>query len=105
MVDKTMHGIQIELDENGFIIDPDLWNEDVARAMAKSAGIDQLTEEHWKVLYFIRDYYKQYHIAPMINILCRETGFSPAYIHTLFPTGPALGACRLAGLPKSTGCV
>jgi tRNA 2-thiouridine synthesizing protein E len=65
----------------------------------------ELSEGHWKVIRFLRTYYLQFGIAPMIRKLCKETGFQLKYIYQLFPTGPAKGACKLAGLPKPTGCV
>ena len=68
-------------------------------------GIGQLTEGHWKVIHYIRNYYLQFGIAPMIRKVCKETGFSLKEIYNLFPSGPAKGACKLAGLPKPTGCV
>lgn len=101
----NVNGVEIEVDEDGFIVDPDLWSEDVAKAFAEQEGIKELTEEHWKVINYLRDYYKQYQIAPMIRKLCKETGFSLKQIYELFPSGPAKGACKLAGLPKPTGCV
>lgn len=100
-----INGVDIELDEDGFIINPDDWTEDLARAFATTEGIPELTEDHWKVINYLRDYYKQFQIAPMIRKLCKETGCSLKYIYELFPTGPAKGACKLAGLPKPTGCV
>lgn len=101
----NINGVEIELDEDGFIVDPDQWNEDVARHFAQVEGINELTDDHWKVINYLRDYYKQFQIAPMIRKLCKETGCSLKYIYELFPTGPAKGACKLAGLPKPTGCV
>ncbi len=96
---------KIEVDEDGFIVDPDEWNEDVARAFAATEGLSELTEDHWKVIRYLRDYFCQFQIAPMIRKLCKETGFSLKYIYELFPSGPAKGACKIAGLPKPTGCV
>lgn len=101
----VVKGVEIELDEDGFMIDPDLWNEDVAKAFASSEGVNQLTEDHWKVIYYLRDYFRQYHIAPMVRKLCKDTDCNLKYIYELFPSGPAKGACKLAGLPKPTGCV
>ncbi|HHW44245.1 MAG: TusE/DsrC/DsvC family sulfur relay protein [Thermoanaerobacteraceae bacterium] len=105
MASINVNGVEIELDEDGFIVDPELWNEDVAKAFAATEGIQELTDDHWKVINYLRDYYKQFQIAPMIRKLCKETGFSLKYIYELFPSGPAKGACKLAGLPKPTGCV
>lgn len=100
-----VNGQQIEVDEDGFIVNPELWNEEVAKAFAKEEGIEELTEEHWKVINYLRDYYQQFQVAPMIRKLCKETGFNLKKIYELFPSGPAKGACKLAGLPKPTGCV
>jgi len=105
MATIELSGKQFEVDEDGFIQDTNLWTEDVARAFAKLEGISELTEEHWKVIRFLRAYYLEFGTAPMIRKLCKETGFQLKYIYQLFPTGPAKGACKLAGLPKPTGCV
>jgi TusE/DsrC/DsvC family sulfur relay protein len=105
MATITLAGIQMDVDEDGFIQDPNKWDEAIAKALAESEGITELTEEHWKVIRFLRAYYLQFGIAPMIRKLCKETGFQLKYIYQLFPTGPAKGACKLAGLPKPTGCV
>ncbi len=101
----TVGGKQFEVDEDGFMQDPAQWDEAIARAMAEQEGIKALTEEHWKVIRFLRSYYQQFGIAPMIRKLTKETGFPLKHIYELFPTGPAKGACKLAGLPKPTGCV
>ena len=65
----------------------------------------ELTENHWKVINYLRNYYLQFGIAPMIRKVCKETGFKLNEIYQMFPSGPAKGACKLAGLPKPTGCV
>ncbi len=102
---EDIEGGQLELDEDGFLCDPDLWSEDAVKALAKLENIDELTDGHWKVIHFLRDYYAQFGIAPMVRKLCKETGFTLQEIYTMFPSGPAKGACKLAGLPKPTGCV
>ncbi len=98
-------GQQIEIDEDGFLVNTDQWSEACAHYFAKQEGIEELTEDHWKVINYLRDYFFQFGIAPMIRKLCKETGFSLKQIYQLFPTGPAKGACKIAGLPKPTGCV
>jgi len=98
-------GVSIEVDEDGFIVNPDDWTEAVAAALAGGEGVEELTEEHWKVMHYLRDYYEKFGVAPMIRKLCKETGFPLKRIYDLFPSGPAKGACKLAGLPKPTGCV
>jgi TusE/DsrC/DsvC family sulfur relay protein len=100
------HGsVKIEVDEDGFIQEMDKWNQDVALALASTEGVENMTESHWKVVNYLRDYYQKFGIAPMIRKLCKETGFSLKEIYELFPSGPAKGACKVAGLAKPTGCV
>ncbi|MBN1652274.1 MAG: TusE/DsrC/DsvC family sulfur relay protein [Deltaproteobacteria bacterium] len=97
--------ITLEIDEDGFIQEPDKWNDEVAAALAKTEGVETLTEDHWKLVNYLRDYYLQFGVAPMIRKLCKDTGFKLNQIYELFPSGPAKGACKVAGLPKPTGCV
>jgi len=94
-----------EIDEDGFLQEPELWNEEVAKDFGQTEGISELTEEHWKVINYIRNYYQSYGIAPMVRKLCRDTSFDLDKIYQLFRSGPAKGACKVAGLPKPTGCV
>lgn len=106
MASIFLTGKEFELDEDGFIQSPELWDEEVAKALAREQeGIDNLTPEHWKVVQYLRNYYLEFKIAPMIRKLCKETGFPLKKIYELFPSGPAKGACKIAGLPKPTGCV
>ncbi|MFO8174722.1 MAG: TusE/DsrC/DsvC family sulfur relay protein [Gemmatimonadota bacterium] len=98
-------GKQIEIDEDGFIQDPDAWDEEVAKDLAKTEGVDELTDTHWKLVNYLRDYYLEYNMAPMIRKLCKQTDLSLKEVYDLFPSGPAKGACKVAGLPKPTGCV
>ncbi|MCD6249135.1 MAG: TusE/DsrC/DsvC family sulfur relay protein [candidate division Zixibacteria bacterium] len=100
------HGeVKIEVDEDGFMDDPSEWNDAIAIALATTEGVDDLTEEHWHLVRYLREYYLKFGIAPMIRKLCKETGFPLKKIYELFPSGPAKGACKVAGLSKPTGCV
>ena len=98
-------GVSIEVDEDGFMQAPEEWNEEVAAALGATEGVDALTDDHWTVVKYLRDYYLQFGVAPMIRKLCKQTGFQLKEIYELFPSGPAKGACKVAGLPKPTGCV
>jgi tRNA 2-thiouridine synthesizing protein E len=100
------HGsVSIAVDEDGFMEAPEVWNQDVAAALATTEGVTDLGDEHWKLVNYLRNYYLQYGVAPMIRKLCKETGFDLKKVYELFPSGPAKGACKVAGLPKPTGCV
>ena len=105
MSQLEVNGKILELDEDGFIQEPEKWDKDAAAALAATEGVDALSEDHWKVLQYLRDYYLEYESAPMIRMLCKQTGFKLKEIYDLFPSGPAKGACKVAGLPKPTGCV
>lgn len=97
--------VKIDVDEDGFMEEPDQWNEKVAHALASTEGVDELSEDHWKLINYLRDYYAKFGIAPMIRKLCKETGFPLKKVYEMFPSGPAKGACKVAGLAKPTGCV
>jgi dissimilatory sulfite reductase related protein len=101
----VLNGRTYDVDEDGFLQDPIAWNDDVAADLATTEMIVAITENHWKVIRYLRTYYLQFGIAPMIRRLCKDTGFKLAEIYGMFPSGPAQGACKVAGLPKPTGCV
>lgn len=106
MPEIEVDGKTIELNEDGFMNHPDEWDKEIALALAKSEeGLEELTEAHWKVIDYIREYYEEKNIAPMVRKVCKNSGFSLKHIFELFPSGPAKGACKLAGLPKPDGCV
>ena len=103
---KTMlGGIEIEVDEDGFIQEPEKWSNEVAEDLAKLEQAYPMNEDHWKLINYLRNYYLEYEIAPPIRMLTRQTGIDLKTIYQLFPGGPAKGACKVAGLPKPTGCV
>lgn len=94
-----------EFDDKGYLKDFQAWTRELAGELAAREGIEELTSDHWKVIDFLRQYQSAHGVAPMIRVLCRETGFSLKEIYTLFPNGPAKGACRVAGLPRPDSCV
>jgi tRNA 2-thiouridine synthesizing protein E len=96
--------VDLQFDGDGFLTNPEVWNETVAGAIATEDGIE-MTETHWAVVNLIRQNYEEKGNAPMIRTLCKETGLKLKDIYELFPLGPARGACRIAGLPKPDGCV
>jgi tRNA 2-thiouridine synthesizing protein E len=100
-----LNGKTYEVDENGFLAQPLIWNDNVAADLATTEGITAMTDEHWVLVRYIRDYYLKFGIAPMVRKLCKETGNTLTHVYELFPSGPANGACKVAGLPKPTGCV
>ena len=101
-----VEGKTYELNEEGFLVHPEEWTEAVAVALARAEeGLDQLSKEHWAVINFIRGYFLENNLAPMVRKVCQTTGLPLRQIYELFPSGPAKGACKIAGLPKPDGCV
>ena len=111
MATMDIGGKAVELDDDGYLVNLEEWTKEAATALAKDDDME-LTEAHWEVINFLRDYYEKYQIAPMIKILVKEIGKvmgpekgNTKYLYELYPAGPAKQACRYAGLPKPTGCV
>lgn len=107
VVVKSADGTEkrLEVDEDGFLVNPKDWCAEFAEAIAKDEAVEELTDEHWKIINYLRDYFIEYESCPPIRMLVKSTGVELKKIYQLFPTGPAKGACRLAGAPKPTGCV
>lgn len=105
MSQLVVGSLVVELDEDGFLEDHSVWTEEVARALANTEEVEELTEEHWKLINYLRDYYDQFGVAPMVRKMVKDSGFDQKKIYELFPAGPGKGACKIAGLPKPTGCV
>ncbi len=106
-----MNGTAIEHDEEGYITELDNWSKELAVLIAEDENID-MTDEHWEVVQFLREYYEEYQIAPAVRVLIKAIKKSMGkekgnnkYLYTLFPYGPAKQACKIAGLPKPTGCI
>jgi len=104
-------GKSIEVDEEGYLTNLADWNKDVADYLAKEEKVD-MTDSHWEVVNFLREYYEEYQIAPAVRVLTKAVAkkLGPdkgnnKYLYELFPYGPAKQACKIAGLPKPTGCI
>lgn len=98
--DKTF-----EVDEDGFLTTFENWGPEWVEYVREDEGVAEVTDRHRLVLDFIQDYYRRNGLAPMVRTLTRGTGLKLKEIYELFPSGPARGACRMAGLPSPTGCV
>jgi dissimilatory sulfite reductase related protein len=105
MAKLELGGQTFDVDEDGFLEDPDLWSKEVGALFAPTEGVEDMTDDHWVVVDFIRSYYIEFGTAPMIRKLCKSTKTDLKRVYELFPSGPAKGACKIAGLPKPTGCV
>ena len=95
----------LEVDGDGFLQNPEIWDEKVAQIFAETDGTGELNDKHWAVIRFIRSHWEENDMAPMVRKICQNTGLKLREIYELFPMGPAKGACKIAGLPKPDGCV
>ncbi len=96
----------LRVDGEGYLVDPADWNEQVAEELARQERI-VLTEEHWAVIRFMREYYEQHHIAPdarhVMKHLAEFKGAGKAGrndLFVLFPYGYVKQACKIAGMRK-----
>ena len=91
-----------EIDEQGFLVDPQKWDAEFALAIAPEIGIlGGLTDEHWRVITYIRDYYMKTGQCPMVHEMGKSCGLRLANMKRLFPAGYLRGACKIAGLTYS----
>jgi len=106
-----LNGVTFEADEEGYLVDLSAWNKELAELIADDENIE-MNDDAWEVVNFLRNYYEEYQIAPAVRVLTKavkkklgaEKGNSK-YLYELFPYGPAKQACKIAGLPKPTGCI
>jgi TusE/DsrC/DsvC family sulfur relay protein len=105
MTMTEMGGTTVELDTEGFLVDPNQWNEAVAAEIAAANGIPTLTDRHWQVVRFMRDAYMANGTAPSIRSLGKESGVPIKELYQLFPKGPAKLAAKVGGIPKPRGCI
>ena len=106
-----VNGKTLETDEEGYLENRDEWVPECAGIMAKIDDCE-LSDSHWEVINFLREYYEEYQIAPAVRVLTKAIGKklgkdkgNSKYLYELFPYGPGKQACKYAGLPKPTGCV
>lgn len=106
-----INGQSIAVDEEGYLENLNDWTPEIATAMASAEDVD-LSDEHWDIINFLREYYEEYQIAPAVRVLTKAVGKklgkdkgNSKYLYSLFPYGPGKQACKYAGLPKPTGCV
>lgn len=106
----NVNGTPMATDDDGYLVNMGDWSEAVADAIAHNENV-QLTPAHWEIIHFLRDYYNEFQIAPAIRVMSKAVGrkLGPEkgtvdYLDGLFPGGAAKQGCKLAGLPKPTGC-
>lgn len=101
----------VSTDAAGYLLDHQQWCEGMVPLLAEQAGI-VLTEAHWEVIRFVRQFFLDFETSPAIRVLVKamakslgEDKGNSRYLHRLFPDGPAKLATKLAGLPKPKKCL
>ena len=96
---------RVDVDAEGFLTNPEQWNEQIADEIAAGNGIPELSDRHWLVVRFMRDRYLTSGNAPSIRSLGKESGVPVKELYQLFPKGPAKLAAKIGGIPKPKGCI
>ncbi|HYJ73841.1 MAG TPA: TusE/DsrC/DsvC family sulfur relay protein [Actinomycetota bacterium] len=105
MPTTTLAGAVVDRNDEGFFTDPDQWTEAMAPELAAAEGISELTEDHWRVIKFMRAEYAEKGTGPTVRVLGKASGVSVKELYQLFPKGPAKVAAKIAGIPKPRGCI
>jgi tRNA 2-thiouridine synthesizing protein E len=108
---QNKNGTVIEIDKHGYLVDYTKWSEDLAPQLAQADNI-KLTEAHWEIIRFVREFYLTYNTSPAIRALTKalkvkfgEEKANSRYLFRLFSEGPAKQATKYAGLPKPARCL
>lgn len=94
---ERLDTLAVRFDDKGHLVDPSQWNEDLARLLAENAGLSLLTNSHWRVIYYLRSYYKQFRAMPPPRIVCRRLDIQGHDIKAMF--GSCLTVWLISGLP------
>lgn len=95
----------VDVDPEGYLTDPVQWDEAIALDIAAASGIPVLSERHWMVIRFMRDWYINTGNSPSLRTIGRESGVSVRELYELFPSGPAKLAAKIGGIPKPHTCI
>ncbi|MFY8273380.1 TusE/DsrC/DsvC family sulfur relay protein [Pseudoalteromonas sp. SSDWG2] len=105
------NGQQLETDKEGYLLDSTQWSKELAPVIAQGENIS-LSDAHWEVIMFVRDFYEEFDTSPAIRMLVKamakklgEDKGNSKYLYKLFPKGPAKQATKIAGLPKPARCI
>ena len=102
---KVYAGTEVTVSDEGFFADPQQWREEMVPQIAQEAGVGSLTEQHWRVVKFMRHEYAEKGTGPSVRALSKSSGVSIKELYQLFPKGPAKLAAKIAGIPKPRGCI
>ncbi len=105
MATQTILGREVHIDDEGFLTDPSEWSEEIAAFLAGQIGITELTEDHWKVISFLRSDFAEQGETATLRRVSTVGGIPTKELYQLFPKKPAKKMSYIAGLPKPKGCI
>lgn len=105
MATQTIAGREVHVDDEGFMTNPEEWSEEIAEILAKQIAIDTLTEDHWKVIRFLREDFEQEGETATLRRVSTVGGVATKQLYMLFPKKPAKKMAYVSGLPKPKGCI
>ncbi len=101
MAELYCSGKKVTFDKDGFVSNPDIWDEDIAECIAKQHGIKHLSEKQRQIVSFMRAYYAKFHCFPILNYVCKNVDQQKGCLYDEF-NNPEI-AWKIAGLPKFDG--
>ena len=101
----TIAGKEVHVNDEGFLTEYDEWSKDLGTELAANIGIDTMTDEHWKVIDFLRADYAEQGETATLRRVSTVGGFNTKELFQLFPKKPARKMSYVAGLPKPPGCI
>jgi tRNA 2-thiouridine synthesizing protein E len=90
--------VKVELDDEGFLVNSEAWNEKVASAIADYLGVQELTKERIDIIRFMREYYRQFNSFPILRSVCKNIHQPRECVNEEFID--PLKAWKIAGLPN-----
>ncbi len=96
--DKNPLSLFYQEDAYGFLLDPSKWDKQFSINKANEMKIGELTEDHWRVISFLRESYKQKGVVPTVYETCEVNNLEIEDLEKLFPNGYHRGAVKIAGL-------
>jgi tRNA 2-thiouridine synthesizing protein E len=104
MATATIAGQEVQINEEGFLTNPDEWTQDIGAELAKNIGVE-MTDEHWALIHWLRADFKEKGETATTRRVQTVGGFPTKKQFELFPKKPAKKMAYIAGLPKPHGCV
>ena len=102
---EMIAGLNVDVNDEGFMTDPSQWSEELAVELARREGITELSDRHWQVIRFMRQEFFEKGTGPTVRMLGKTSGVPVKELYELFPKGPAKLAAKIAGIPKPRGCI